>query len=137
MVEAQWIWRQFPNELSVDLARYYHRRIAEWHDGSMCSYELLELAEYLPDEGVFKTAVRDGEWCDKQYALFQAANELAILRASQVPGADADAYGARLFIPPYKIRQRAERNEEVEEGRQSIFAMVSYDEFDDAEREVN
>ena len=118
----------------------------------MSSFELLELfgvdidddeatktrtisIEFAPDQGMLAKAMRRGGWSEQQQAVFQIANELAVLRASQVQGVDADVYGSRLFIPPQKVRERTEWFDEVAEGRAAIFGMTAVDnvDFDDAE----
>src|ERR1700758_1497715 len=107
-MEAQTIWSMYPGQIAADLRRYYNVRIADWHQGHMSSYEMLELLEFLPDEGVFKTALRDGEWSQRQHALFQCANELAILRSAQVSGTDSEEWGSVIYLSPAKVRERAE-----------------------------
>jgi hypothetical protein len=84
------VWREHPGEIAADLRRHYGVRIADWHQGVMCSYELLELCDFMPDDGAFKTALRDGALCERDEAILQTANEVAVLRAGMVPGADSD-----------------------------------------------
>lgn len=79
---ALWIWRQFPRQIASDLSQFHHRRIAEWHDGTMSSYEFLELVDLLPDRGAFKTASRGGELCLEDQMLRYGVNETARLRAT-------------------------------------------------------
>src|SRR5688500_8954381 len=66
VMEALWIWSQFPRQIASDLSEFHHRRIAEWHQGFMSSYELLELMEFMNDRGAFKTAARGGEWSKEE-----------------------------------------------------------------------
>jgi hypothetical protein len=115
----------FPGEIAADLRRFYGIRIADWHQGVMCSYELLELCEYMPDDGAFKTACRDGEPNEQQQAILQIANETAVLRASQAAGVEGDQWGSRLFIPAYKLREMAEQSEQREESRGAVFAALA------------
>jgi hypothetical protein len=126
--EAVAAWRRFPREIASDLSRYHGRRIAEWHRypaaGDLSSYELLELLEFMDDDGEYKKACRGGEWSDRQWAVFAAANEAAVLRAGQVRGADGDVYGARMFIPPSIVRETRQRAEEAQDARAQIFAMA-------------
>jgi len=118
------LWVLFPGEIASDLSQYHHRRIADWHDGTMCSYELLELCEYMDDDGRLKTAMRQGEASEHRQAAFQTANEVAILRAGMVPNADSADWGGRLFLPAYKLRESAERSAESAEAMEAVFAMV-------------
>jgi hypothetical protein len=90
----------------------------------MSSYELLELCEGMDDDGRYKTAVRQGEPSLRMEAVFATANEVAVLRAGMVPGFDGDIYGSRFFIPPHLLREMAERAQESNAARESIYAMA-------------
>jgi hypothetical protein len=122
--EAVQLWRRFPREIASDLSRYHRRRITEWHDGTMLSYELLELCEFMDADGAYKTAERDGEWSERATAVFNTASDVAVLRAGQVPGADGDQYGSRLFIPAHLLRDMMIRAQESADARDSIYAMA-------------
>jgi len=90
--QATWIWRQFPRQIASDLSRFHHgRRIADWHrrtrgaDGHLIlsSYELLELLEFLPETGAFKTdALRGGRWPSWQAMLAESVNESYRMRSA-------------------------------------------------------
>jgi hypothetical protein len=97
----------------------------------MSSYELLELfgititddadeqvrtiaVNFAPEDGALATALRGGEIPEWQQMLRQSTNTLAVLRAAQVPGAQADEYGERLFFP---LAQIAEINAEEQRRR--------------------
>jgi hypothetical protein len=121
---AQTLWRQYPGEIASDLSQYHRRRIADWHDGTMSSYELLELCEHLPERGALKTAARGGEWSQEEQAIYQIANELAVLRAAQVPQVDSGEYGSRLFLSPAKLSELAQEAAEVAEAREAVYAMA-------------
>lgn len=124
-MEALWIWAQFPREIASDLSQYHHRRIAEWHSGDMSSYELLELLEFMPERGAFKTAVRGGEWTEEQDVWAQIANELAILRAVQAPKVKAEEYGSRLRYSPSKLKQLMDESEQQAEVRESFYSFAA------------
>lgn len=125
-------WRRFPREIASDLSRYHGRRISEWHHyphgGDMSSYDLLELLEFMDEDGAYKTARRvagGGEpWSERQWAIFANANESAVLRAGMVPGADSDIWGSRFFIPPSIAREQVAAREESSLATASIFAMA-------------
>jgi hypothetical protein len=121
---AQAVWCRYAGEIASDLSQYHHRRIADWHTGVMCSHELLELCEFMPDEGRFKTALRNGEPSDDQWAWRQSANETAILRAGMVPGTNSQDWGSRLFLPRAKIDEADDWATQSAEGREILFAMV-------------
>jgi hypothetical protein len=126
-MEAHAIWSRYAGEIASDLSQYHHRRIADWHQGRMCSFELLELCEFMPDEGRFKTALRNGEPSDDQWALRQIANETAILRAGMVPGTNSEDWGSRLYVPRSKVDEADEWAAEAAEGRELLFAMINDD----------
>lgn len=124
-MEALAFWRLYPRQIASDLRRFWHLRIADWHQGRLSSFELLELfgvslveedeenqirticADFAPEEGALAAAMRDGDRPEWKQAVVQSANELSVLRVAQVPGADGDEYGARLFMP---IEHEAEQS---------------------------
>lgn len=110
------LWLQFPRQIASDLQRFWRLRIAGWHQGSLSSFELLELlgasveddeenkirtirADFAPEDGALAAVMRGGDRPEWKQMLAQSANELSVLRVAQVPGADGDEYGARLFMP--------------------------------------
>lgn len=124
-------WRPFAREIAYDLSHYHHRRIAEWHAGppnGMSSYELLELLEFMDDDGRYKTAWRQHHgghaWSELRSAVFSTANEVAVLRAGHFPNADSQSYGGRLFIPPHIAAEQAKAEAEAETARGSIYEMA-------------
>jgi hypothetical protein len=116
---AQASWREHPGEIASDLSRYHGLKIRDWHRGDMDSYELLELCQYLPEDSALKTAIR-GDLCERDEAIRQIANEIAVLRAGMVPDADSEDYGSHLFIPPPVLRAMVEHAEEADEARDSL-----------------
>jgi hypothetical protein len=90
----------------------------------MCSHELLELCEWMPEEGRLKTALRRGEPSENEWALRQTANETAILRAGMVPNTNSEDWGSRLFLPRSKVEEAADRASEAEEAREHLYAMI-------------
>lgn len=124
MFEAIALWCRFPGEIASDLRQFHGIRIADWHHGDMLSYELLELCEFMDDDGRYKTALRQGEPSEFRAAVFATANEVAVLRAGQVHGVDGDQWGARFFLPPRLIREAQQEAEESQNARASIYAMA-------------
>ncbi len=122
-MEAQAIWVLFPAEIAVDLRRDYGIRIADWHQGQMSSYEMLELLEFADDDGAFKTALREGEPSRQRQAVLQIANEIAVLRAGMVPDVESELYGSRLFIPDKLLREQAGVDAERTAGREAIMQI--------------
>lgn len=52
-MEAMAFWRVFPRQIASDLRRFFHAHIADWHQGRMSSYELLELFGVTIDDSVW------------------------------------------------------------------------------------
>src|ERR1700741_546097 len=92
---ALWIWRQYPRQIASDLSRYHRRRIAEWHREEMSSYELLELLEYMDEEGALKSALRGGEYSEARSDIRHLTNEVARLRATMHA-----VHGGQRYDPP-------------------------------------
>lgn len=135
-MEAQALWRNFPGEIASDLSQYHRLRIADWHQGRMPSYELMELCEYMPDAGRFKTALRHlfpGHpwlfllpWSQEAEALYQTANETSLLRAAKIPAESlkSEDIGSTIFVSPTRLLEFAEQEEEREEAREGIYAIA-------------
>lgn len=124
-MEALWIWRQYPRQIASDLSQYHHRRMKEWHDGTMSSYELMELLEFMPETGAFKSAARGGEYSGDQKVWVQIANEIAVLRAAYVQGVKGEEYGSMIFYSPVKLREMADKAEAQAEVRESFYSFAS------------
>jgi hypothetical protein len=90
----------------------------------MSSYELLELCEYMPDEGRLKTAMRDGDPSDLQQAIMQTANETAVLRAGMVAQSDGSQWGSRMFVPQRKIDEMVRDAQDTEEMLENVKSVM-------------
>lgn len=91
----------------------------------MSSYELLELLEFMPERGAFKTAARGGEFSGDEKVWVQIANEIAVLRAAYVNGVKGEEYGSGMFYSPLKLQEMAEKAEAQAEVRNSFYAFAS------------
>ena len=91
----------------------------------MSSYELLELLEFMPERGAFKTAARGGEYSGDEKVWVQIANEIAILRAAYVPKVDGEQWGSQIHLSPLKIKELVEKAEAQAEVRESFYAFAS------------
>lgn len=91
----------------------------------MSSYELLELLEFMPERGAFKTAARGGEYSGDEKVWVQIANEIAILRAAYVPKADGEKWGSQIHLSPLKIKELVEKAESQAEVRESFYAFAA------------
>ncbi|OMC44716.1 hypothetical protein A5742_27470 [Mycolicibacterium fortuitum] len=141
MMEALWLWRQFPRQIASDLSQFHSgRRISDWHRGTcddrgflvLSSYELLELIEFLPESGAFKSAARGGAWTEDQIVAAETFNEIARFRASYhaVNGGKDGAYEPFSFDDP-AIRVRKAREAEAElawkrESQGSLFDELGW-----------
>jgi hypothetical protein len=111
----------FPGEIASDLSQYHGIRIADWHQGRMSSFELLELCEYMPDAGRLKVALLGEPEAVRQ--VRQIANETAVLRAGMVPGVDSEQYGSQLFFAPEKLAELVQEAEVRTDARHAVFAI--------------
>lgn len=91
----------------------------------MSSYELLELLEFMPERGAFKTAARGGEYSQEEKVWAQIANELAVIRAGFMPKVKGEEYGSELHFSPRKLQEMAEKAEAQTEVRESFYAFAS------------
>lgn len=125
-MKAQWFWRMLPRQIASDLQRFFHRRIADWHDGSLSSFELLELfgvrfeddpetrtrsifVDFAPEQGAVAVALRDGGWTEDQLVAAETFNEIARLRASfhTANGGKQASYEPFAFEDPTVRERRA------------------------------
>lgn len=60
--------------------------------------------DFPPEDGSLALAMRGGERAEWQQMLAQSANELAVMRATFAPDAQADQYDARLFLSAARAR---------------------------------
>lgn len=60
--------------------------------------------DFPPEDGALALAMRGGERAEWQEMLAQSANELAVMRATFAPDAQADKYDARLFLSAARAR---------------------------------
>lgn len=91
----------------------------------MSSYELLELLEFMPDRGAFKTAVRGDEFSEEEKIWAQIANELMVLRTAYVPGVKAEEYGSQVFLSPAKLRELIFADQRQTEVREHFYSFAS------------
>lgn len=125
VLEALWIWRQYPRQIANDLSRFHRREMIEWHRGTLSSYDLLVFLEFMPAEGAFAAALRDQEYSEDQITWRHIANELARLRATMHA-----VHGGQRYEPPVLL-SRAQQIEEAmsaeatEERREDFFAFAT------------
>jgi hypothetical protein len=91
----------------------------------MSSYELLELLEFMPERGAFKTAARGGEYSGEEKVWVQIANEIAVLRAAYVPKVDGEEWGSQIHLSPLKLKELSDKAEAQTEVRESFYAFAT------------
>ena len=91
----------------------------------MSSYELLELLEFMPERGAFKTAARGGEYSGEEKVWAQIANEIAILRSAYLPKVKGEEYGSQIHLSALKLRELAEKAEAQTEVRESFYSFAA------------
>lgn len=91
----------------------------------MSSYELLELLEFMPERGAFKSAARGAEYSEEEKFLAQIANELMVLRSAYVPGVRAEEYGATIFLSPAKIKDLIAQENRQTEVREEFYSFAT------------
>lgn len=113
----------------------------------MSSYELLELLEFMPERGAFKSAARGGEFSGDEKVWVQIANEMAVLRAGMVPGVKGEEYGSTIIYSQAKLKEMVEKADSQTEVREAFYQFATRpgvanrntpdddfdDDFDDAE----
>ena len=91
----------------------------------MSSYELLELLEFMPERGAFKTAARGGEYSQEEKVWVQIANELAVIRAGLMPKVKGEEYGSQLHYSPLKLQEMIEKADAQTEVRESFYSFAA------------
>ena len=90
----------------------------------MSSYELMELLEYMPEEGAFKTAIRGGEYCERDQVWRHVANELAKLRSTMHAVHGGERYAPKVFLTIAEQKEMLEDAEEMESLREGVFQFA-------------
>lgn len=90
----------------------------------MSSYELLELLEYMPDEGAFKRALRGGEYSEQEITWRHIANELARLRATMHAVHGGQKYDPPLLLSKAQVEAEQEDLEATAERREDFFSFA-------------
>lgn len=132
------VWRIWPRQIASDLQRFFHLDIADWHQGRMSSYKLLELfgasvtedeqtrtrtidVEFPPEQGALARALRGGCWPIWQQMMAETVNEAYRFRSSYHTvngGAEASFDTSELeFIDPAVQAARERFAEAVAEER--------------------
>lgn len=93
----------------------------------MSSYELLELLEWMPAQGAFKTAVRGGEYFEDQIVWRHIANELARLRATMHAVHGGQRYEPPVLLTKAQLQAKVVEAEEAEDRREGFFSFADRD----------
>lgn len=125
------VWRQHPTEIEREL-HDAGRSIREWHRGVMSSRELLVLLRHAPEDGPYKTVLRDGDWPDWVQMIKEIHKEISVYRASKYVGTDYE-YVPMVFMsaPERSARLAQERVEsEFQENAFDEFTCTVFDDVD-------
>lgn len=90
----------------------------------MGSYELMELLEFMPDDGAFKTAARGGEFTERDQVWRHIATELAKLRATTHAVYGGKQYSPKVFYTMAELQEMIQESEEAEERREEFFQFA-------------
>ena len=90
----------------------------------MSSYELLELLEWMPDRGAFKSSLRGAEYSEEELTWRHIANELARLRATMHAVHGGQRYDPPLLLSRAQQRDEVEEAEATQERREEFFAFA-------------
>lgn len=90
----------------------------------MSSYELMELLEWMPERGAFKSSLRGGEYSEEEITWRHIANELARLRATMHAVHGGQRYDPPLLLTKAQRDRDAEEAEAAEERREGFFAFA-------------
>lgn len=101
----------------------------------MSSYELIELLEWMPERGAFKTCARGAEYTEEEIVWRQIANELARLRATMHAVHGGQRYDPYLFLSKAQEREQVADLEETAERRADFFSFAN-PEVAQAQREL-
>lgn len=91
----------------------------------MSSYELLELLEYMPERGAFRTACRDGELCLQDEIARHGVNEIARLRATMHAVHGGAGYSPKLYYSIAELREFQEEQGAAADGREQVYAYAT------------
>ena len=90
----------------------------------MSSYEMLELLEFMPDDGAFRSALRGGEYDENQMTWRHIANELARLRATMHAVHGGQRYDPPTLMSKAERLEAMEQAEAAEERREDFFSFA-------------
>jgi hypothetical protein len=90
----------------------------------MSSYELLELLEFMPERGAFKTAARGGEYSDEEIVWRHIATELSKLRSITQTVHGGKDNDMKVFPTIAEQRERAEEAADMEERRELVYSFA-------------
>lgn len=90
----------------------------------MLSYELIELLEYMPERGAFKTAARGGEFSEEERVWRHIANELSKLRSITQTVHTGKPADMRTFPTMAEFREMEQEQREIEERREDFFSFA-------------
>lgn len=90
----------------------------------MSSYELLELLEFMDEDGAFKKAARGGEFSETEQVWRHIATEMGKLRSVTIAVHGGKATEYRTFPTMAELREQVEDAEAAEERRETVFSFA-------------
>ena len=90
----------------------------------MSSYELLELLEFMPEEGALGKAVRCGEFSESEKVWRFIATELSKLRAGYHAVHGGEQYVPKVFLTLAEYEEMVGDAESAEQSREAVFAFA-------------
>jgi hypothetical protein len=90
----------------------------------MSSYELLELIEFMDEDGAFMTAFRGGEYSEARLDIRHLTNEVAKLRATMHAVHGGQRYDPPLLLSRAEQIEEAEKAEAATERREGFFSFA-------------
>lgn len=90
----------------------------------MSSYELLELLEYMPEQGALKTALRKGEYSEDQIIWRHMANRLSRIESiSYVQVTRKPGDPIRMFYTKAELEEMLQDQEATEERLDDFYSI--------------
>lgn len=135
MLKAQAVWRLWPRQIASDLHRFFQVDIADWHQGRLSSFKLLELfgasveddpqtqtrtisVDFAPQDGALDRAMREGGYTRLEQLVAEAHNEIARFRASYHT---VSSRGKSTFEPFEFLDPRVEKARDAEKREREEF----------------
>lgn len=116
--------RAFPEEIEVDIARFYPGHdVAEFWRGQLSARKLDLFIRHLPEESATVRAARGTPWSELMYLLAYVADTVAFLRADY-----ANTHGASSHPDPVNrpdTDEQRDNRDQVRSTHDALHSMIS------------